>query len=231
LAIDDLSENMEIRAINQQEIAVIETATKRAPVIHIEDAILTTITTLKVVGRCSCGCDSVDFVPSGQAPPYRPIADARAITHAGGNVGITIWGSETAVTGLEVYDAGAGAHDLHLPIPETIQSLGVRLSFTPLQGHPVFVAWLMSPDFDFPTKQHDVVLVDTATLHKAEGLIESCERCNPDSAEIPFDNILDRVTRSDPRMTDYVLEHPAKCPNCCREILGKTFVERAPHFP
>jgi hypothetical protein len=72
LAIDDLSENMEIRAINQQEIAVIETAIKRAPVIHIEDAILTTITTLKVVGRCSCGCDSVDFVPSGQAPPYRP---------------------------------------------------------------------------------------------------------------------------------------------------------------
>ena len=37
-----------------------------------------------------------------------------------------------------------------------------------------------------------VVLVDAATLSKAERLIESCEHCNPD-ADIPFDNILDRV--------------------------------------
>jgi predicted metal-dependent hydrolase len=52
------------------------------------------------------------------------------------------------------------------------------------------------------------------------------EHCNPDGAEIPFDNILDRVTRSDPSVTDYVLEQPAKCPNCRREILEKTLVER-----
>jgi hypothetical protein len=36
--------------------------------------------------------------------------------------------------------------------------------------------------------------MDAATLRKAEKLIESCEHCNPDGAEIPFDNILDRVT-------------------------------------
>src|SRR5262245_353016 len=48
---------------------------------------------------------------------------------------------------------------------------------------------------------------------KAQHLIESCEGCNPDSAEIPFDNILDRVTGSDPSVTDYVLEQAAKCPN------------------
>jgi hypothetical protein len=47
-----------------------------------------------------------------------------------------------------------------------------------------------------------VVLVDAATLRKAERLIESCEHCNPEGAEIPFDNILDRVTGSDPRVTD-----------------------------
>jgi hypothetical protein len=48
-----------------------------------------------------------------------------------------------------------------------------------------------------------VVLVNIATLRKAEALIESCEHCNPEGAEIPFDNILDRVTGSDPSVTEY----------------------------
>src|SRR6516162_7360812 len=59
-------------------------------------------------------------------------------------------------------------------------------------------------------------------LHKAERLIESCEHCNEDDAQIPFDNILDRVTGSDPSVTDYILESPAKCPNCRREINCKS---------
>lgn len=42
-------------------------------------------------------------------------------------------------------------------------------------------------------------------------MIESCEQCNAD-AEIPFDWILDRVTCSDPSLTNYILEMPAKCP-------------------
>ena len=73
----------------------------------------------------------------------------------------------------------------------------------------------------------NVVLVNAAPLHEAERLIESCEHCNPEGAEIPFDNILDRVTGSDPSVTDYVLEQPAKCPNCRLEILEKTLVEPA----
>jgi hypothetical protein len=72
-----------------------------------------------------------------------------------------------------------------------------------------------------------VVLVDTATLRKAEKLIDSCEHCNDEGAEIPFDNILDRVTASDPSVTDYILEPPAKCPNCRRDILEKTLIEPA----
>jgi hypothetical protein len=48
-----------------------------------------------------------------------------------------------------------------------------------------------------------VVLVDSATLNQAEQLIESCKHCNSEGAEIPFDNILDRVTGSDPSVTDY----------------------------
>ena len=66
-----------------------------------------------------------------------------------------------------------------------------------------------------------MVLIDAAILRKAEKLFESCEHCNEEGAEIPFDNILDRVTGSDPSVTDYILEAPAKCPNCRREILEK----------
>ena len=89
----------------------------------------------------------------------------------------------------------------------------------------------MPPEFlDFfdPTpEQQNVVLINAATLREAERLIESCEHCNPEGAEIPFDNILDSITGSDPSVTDYVLESPAKCPNYRREILEKTLIEPA----
>ena len=84
----------------------------------------------------------------------------------------------------------------------------------------------MTCDFFDPTpEEQNVVLVGAATLREAEKLIESCGYCNPDGAEIPFDNILDRVTGSDPSVTDYVLEAPAKCPTRRRKILEETFIE------
>jgi hypothetical protein len=84
----------------------------------------------------------------------------------------------------------------------------------------------MSRDFFDPTpEQQNLILIDGATLRESERLIDSCEHCHPDEADIPFDNILDRVTSSDPSVTDYILEEPAKCPNCRREILEKTLVE------
>ena len=86
----------------------------------------------------------------------------------------------------------------------------------------------MSGDFFDPTPDEQVVvLVQSATLRQAEKLIETCEACNEEYAQIPFDNILDRVTGPDPSVTDYILEEPAKCPNCRREILEKTLIEPA----
>jgi hypothetical protein len=63
--------------------------------------------------------------------------------------------------------------------------------------------------FDPPPEEQRVRLVDAVTLRKAEKLIESCEHCDKDMAEIPFDAMLDRVTGSDPSVTDYLLESPA----------------------
>jgi hypothetical protein len=61
----------------------------------------------------------------------------------------------------------------------------------------------MSGDFFDPTpEQQVVVLVESATLRQSERLIESCEYCNDEGAQIPFDNVLDRLTGSDPSVTD-----------------------------
>jgi hypothetical protein len=84
----------------------------------------------------------------------------------------------------------------------------------------------MPRDFFDPTpEQQKVVLIRAETLRQAEQLIESCEQCNAEEAQIPFDNILDRITCSEPSVTDYILEEPAKCPRCRRDILEKTLVE------
>jgi uncharacterized protein (TIGR03435 family) len=48
-------------------------------------------------------------------------------------------------------------------------------------------------------------------------MIAGCEACS-ETAEIPFDNILDRLTGSDPSATDYVLDVPARCVQCGAEI-------------
>lgn len=71
----------------------------------------------------------------------------------------------------------------------------------------------MSGDFFDPTpEQQNVVLIDAVTLGEAERRIESCEHCNEDDAQIPFDNVLDRVTGSDPSVTDYIPEEPEQIP-------------------
>jgi hypothetical protein len=83
----------------------------------------------------------------------------------------------------------------------------------------------MPRDFFDPTpEEQNVVLIDSATLQKAQRMVAGCEACSED-AEIPFDNILDRLTGSDPSVTDYVLEVPARCLRCGAEITEKTLVE------
>jgi hypothetical protein len=49
--------------------------------------------------------------------------------------------------------------------------------------------------FRYHSRTADVILIDAATLRESEKLIESCE-ANPEDAQIPFDNVFDRVTGS-----------------------------------
>jgi hypothetical protein len=78
-----------------------------------------------------------------------------------------------------------------------------------------------------PKQQHVIVRINAATVRKASALIETCEHCNEEGSEFPFVVILDRVTGSDPKVTDYILEVPGNCPACRGEILEKTLVQRA----
>ena len=64
----------------------------------------------------------------------------------------------------------------------------------------------MSRDFDPTPEQQNVVLIRAGTLRQAERRIESCEHCNAEEAQIPFDWVLDRLTGSDSTVTDYILE-------------------------
>ena len=60
-------------------------------------------------------------------------------------------------------------------------------------------------------------------------MIAGCEACSED-AELPFENILDRLTGSDPSVTDYALEVPARCLECGAAITEKTLVEPAENY-
>jgi hypothetical protein len=81
--------------------------------------------------------------------------------------------------------------------------------------------------FDPPPEEQVVVIVGRSTIHKAEYLIRGCEHCNPEGAEVAFDHILDRLTGSNPSVTDYLLEEPARCPFCQGPITEKTLIEPA----
>ena len=112
-----------------------------------------------------------------------------------------------------------------LPTLSKIERIQAELQRRECAAHEVCLT--MPQDFFDPTpEEQNVVLIYATTLRKAERLIKTCEHCNEGDAEIPFDALLDRVTGSDPTVTDYILEAPAKCPACHRDILEKTLVER-----
>jgi hypothetical protein len=79
--------------------------------------------------------------------------------------------------------------------------------------------------FELVPDAQNVIVIAAATVRDVENHIESCENCNPDVAELPFAWILDQVTESDPRITDYILETPAQCPRCRAEIIEKTLIK------
>lgn len=102
---------------------MIEAMLKRASVGEVTPIAVSSVHRLTVVGRCECGCASVDFDASESVERAAPIADGVGQTPLGGRVGVIVWGRCDTITGLEVYDLGAGDDDLVLPEPQSIVSL------------------------------------------------------------------------------------------------------------
>jgi len=75
---------------------------------------------LRVVGRCSCGCPSVDFVVGGQAVGASRIANAYGTTADGVAVGVILWERDGAVSSLEFYDLGEPVRSL--PLVESLSA-------------------------------------------------------------------------------------------------------------
>ena len=109
------------RHITPAEVAVIRAALELTPSPSPATRLPVSVEDLWVVGQCECGCDSVDFIPSETELHSRPIAEGIATTPSGGKVGVIVWGTDDAVTSLEIYDLGAGDGNVRLPIPESIQ--------------------------------------------------------------------------------------------------------------
>ena len=55
--------------------------------------------------------------------------------------------------------------------------------------------------------------------------VASCEICNPDEAEIPFECVLDKVLLFSGVHTDYFMLEPPLCPRCKAMVTEKTLVE------
>jgi len=70
----------------------------------------------------------------------------------------------------------------------------------------------------------EIVPVDAAMLQRLEKLILGCHMCSP-FAEVPLFVILDRLRDAPTARTQYILERPARCPRCKRQMTEHTLVD------
>ena len=93
-----------VRSISEAEALVLERALALAAVDPSAADLLSQVRTLQVIGRCGCGCASVDFQrpAPGQLPSI--VADAVAKGPNGEHMGLIVWALEDRVSGLEVYN-------------------------------------------------------------------------------------------------------------------------------
>lgn len=111
----------EHRPIRQSELDVIRATLACASVVPVDKTAEDTIATLQVVSRCGCGCATVDFAEPASDQRSSVVAEGVGNTPKGGLVGVIVWGRPDAITGLEIYDMGAGEGEVSLPLPESMR--------------------------------------------------------------------------------------------------------------
>ena len=108
-----------VRAISADERAILERALRYAPADGADAPSLNQLDSLQVVGKCQCGCASVDFqhLKSGEIADV--VADAIGETRAGERVGVIVFALGGNLQGLEI--VGYSDNHAHLPVPSTVR--------------------------------------------------------------------------------------------------------------
>jgi hypothetical protein len=91
------------RPISDGEAAVVQRALEVAGTEDATPGLVEQISQLRVVGRCGCGCASVDFRNPMQGQKAVIVADAVASSPNGEDVGLLVWALDGHLSGLEVY--------------------------------------------------------------------------------------------------------------------------------
>jgi hypothetical protein len=79
-------------------------------------------------------------------------------------------------------------------------------------------------DLDLSAGDRNVGFVDEDTLAEAQSFVSGCEHCEPERATISFDQLLDALTGCDPTVTEYIICHAVRCPQCSHEVMGNTLI-------
>ena len=106
------------RELSQAEAAVIGTALDRAPVGEVSPELRASLTGLRVVGRCVCGCASLFFAGIEAAAEQYRVADGLAYAEDGEEIGIILWASRGNVVHMELYNYAE--HPARLPEAESV---------------------------------------------------------------------------------------------------------------
>lgn len=108
------------RSISPEELAVIAQAVRVGAIKGSKLPSLDSLASLRVIGKCDCGCASVDFeqLGTGQAPSL--VADAIGDTPGGERVNLLVFAYGGRFTALEV--VGYAADPVPLPIPSSVRA-------------------------------------------------------------------------------------------------------------
>lgn len=109
-----------VRSITARELAVMGRAVEVGALDVADVPSLDHLSSLQVVGRCDCGCASVDFqhLRPGQAQTL--VADAIGETPDGERVNVLVFASDGQFTCLEI--VGYSDDPPPLPIPTTVRA-------------------------------------------------------------------------------------------------------------
>ena len=105
-----------IRPISLDEVAVLERALQVGCSPGPSEAVLASITDLRVTASCECGCATVWFGPKGDAAKGVRAADVCG-TWSDQTIEVIVWVDDDQIVGLELVGAGA----VGLPDPASVR--------------------------------------------------------------------------------------------------------------